>query len=438
MQVLAVLDAIGQACTDLTQEFSFGEWRAYVSLQLEATAFLAPATDRRVIMLPLNGTHLRCFDAVLLVGADAAHLPSSASETLFFANAVRRELGLPTRESRQLQQLRDFTELVMANPLVVLSWQAHRDGEPNPISHWVARLELALARSRQHALPAHQVKLALVELAARQPAMPRPAAPHLLPQRLSASGYASLVACPYQFFINRMCGLSGLDEFSERLEKRDYGDWLHRILDVYHAGVKERGVPEQARLAYLQEVTAVIFGPELAKSAAAMGYHDRWQKALPAYLTWANEREAEGWHFVVGEAWRERQLAWEGGTMVLHGRIDRIDVDAQGAHMLLDYKTSNPAILKKRIASGEDHQLAFYGLLCETPPLAASYVALEPVRDRINAVPAPDYAAGQARLADSLGGTLAAITHGATLHAHGIDSVCRYCDVRGLCRKGAW
>ena len=438
LQVLEVLDAIGQACGGLQQEFSFGEWRAYVSLQLEATAFLAPATDRRVVMLPLNGTHLRCFDAVLLVGADAAHLPSSASETLFFANAVRRELGLPTRESRQLQQLRDFAELLTANPVLVLSWQAYREGEPNPVSHWIARLELALARSTHPALPIHRANLAQVELTAQASSMPHPVASHLLPQRLSASGYASLVACPYQFFVNRMLGLSGLDEFSEKIEKRDYGDWLHRILDVYHQAVKEHAVARSARAAFLQEVTDRIFAPELAKSAAALGYHDRWQKAMPAYLMWANQREDDGWQFVVGEAWRERTMQWRGGTIVLHGRIDRIDANADGEQMVLDYKTSNPGILRKRIASSEDHQLAFYGLLCEMPPASAAYVALEPVKESISAVPAPDYAAWQARLQERIDGTLSAISDGVPLRASGIDTVCRYCDVRGLCRKGAW
>jgi ATP-dependent helicase/nuclease subunit B len=31
-----------------------------------------------------------------------------------------------------------------------------------------------------------------------------------------------------------------------------------------------------------------------------------------------------------------------------------------------------------------------------------------------------------------------AVAGGAPLPASGIELVCRYCDVRGLCRKGGW
>ena len=438
MQVQGLLHDLGSACADLGAQFSFAEWRAFVSLQLESTSFLPPIADRRVIMLPLNGTHLRRFDAVLFVGADAAHLPSTASETLFFANAVRRELGLPTRESRQLQQLRDFAELLAVNRTVVLSWQAQRDGEPNPVSNWVARLELALARNHLAPLAQHRAPLTNVNLAPQRPRMPAPVAPTLLPAKLSASGYSSLVACPYQFFATRMLGLSGLEELSEQLEKRDYGDWLHQILHLYHVGIRDQGIALERRAAYLQEISAQIFATELARSGAALGYVDRWEKAMPAYLAWANAREAVGWQFVTGEEWRQQPLRWSDGEILLHGRIDRIDTNAAGEVAVLDYKTTTLSTLKKRMELNEDHQLAFYGLLSETLTHGAGYVALEPVKERIDHVPAPDYGIWQDQLRQQIAISMQSIAAGAPLPASGIETVCQYCAARGLCRKGAW
>jgi ATP-dependent helicase/nuclease subunit B len=438
IQVMAMLELIGQACAGLHQEFSYAEWRACVSLQMEATPFRPPAADRRVVMLPLNGTHLRSFDAVLVVGADATHLPSAASEILFFANAVRRELGLPTAESRQLQQLRDFAELVSSNPVIVLSWQAHRNGEPNPVSNWIARLDLALARGAHPPLAQHQAALPQARLPAAPPGMPAPAAPRLLPEKLSASGYASLVACPYQFFATRMLGLSGFEQLSEQLEKRDYGDWLHRILDRYHTSLRDGVVEVGQRSALLQAITDDVFGVELAKSAAALGYRDRWQKAQPAYLEWANAREAEGWQFVAGEQWREHTLRWTGGEVLLHGRIDRIDANGEGEVAVLDYKTSSVTALRKKIDASEDHQLPFYGLLSAAPTASASYISLEPQKDKIASIAAPDYARWQRLLQQQIGNAMQAISEGAGLRASGVESVCQYCDVRGMCRKGAW
>ncbi|MES2831097.1 MAG: PD-(D/E)XK nuclease family protein [Pseudomonadota bacterium] len=437
-QLITLLSQIARDCSPLLQEFSFSEWRAFASMQMESTTFVPPVSDKRVVMLPLHCAHLRAFDAVLVVGADAAHLPAVPNETLFFANPVRRELGLVTREQRQLEQLRNFAELLTANPLVVVSWQSVRDGESNPVSSWVERLDLALAIQELPGLRVHQTCLPQVALAYERSFMPAVVAPDLLPKKLSASGYTALVDCPYQFFATRMLGLAGLDEFSERPEKRDYGDWLHQILHLFHAGLRDKVAGAEDPAAFLELLTQQVFAAELARSGAALGYYDRWAKAMPAYLEWATTREATGWTFLEGEQWREQILRWPGGEVLLHGRIDRLDCNAAGETAVIDYKTKDAASLKKRIEGNEDHQLAFYGLLSESPPASAHFVGLEPHKEKIGTVDATDYAVWQEQLRQQIGTTLQAIAEGAALRASGIESICQYCDVRGLCRKGAW
>jgi ATP-dependent helicase/nuclease subunit B len=437
-QVLALLDSIERDCRAMVQPFSFAEWRTFISLQLECTAFKPDESDKRVVMLPLNGAHLRTFDAVLVVGADAEHLPSKPVETLFFANAVRRELGLDTREGRQRQQLRDFAELLLANDTVVVSWQAHKDGEPNPVSPWIARLQMTLERAHSAPLARHCIALPQISLAHAPAARPAPSAPQLLPTKLSASGYNSFVACPYQFFATRMLGLSTIDELSEMPEKRDYGDWLHQILRLYHEAVRDRHIALDARAALLSEISDQVFERELQKSAAALGYYARWQKAAPAYLAWANERERQGWQFMLGEAHFEKKLEWPGGEITLHGRIDRIDGNDAGERAVLDYKTRSQSSLSGKFRQLEDHQLAFYGMLSDAPVDAAHYVALEPTKDKAGDAAAPNYAQWKSMLGKHIVDSLQAISQGAALQANGIEGVCQYCDVRGLCRKGAW
>jgi ATP-dependent helicase/nuclease subunit B len=437
-QAVALLRAIAGDGDAQSQSFSFAEWRAFVSLQLESTSYVAPGVDRRVVMLPLNGAQLRSFDAVLMLGCDAEHLPSQPNETLFFANAVRRELGLATRETRQRQQLRDFAALLSCNGEVVLSWQTHQDGEPNPVSPWILRLQLTLERSGAAKLPAHQVQIDRQSLLATPACMPTPVAPQLLPATLSASGYNSLVACPYQFFATRMLGLSGLDELTDMPEKRDYGDWLHKILNRYHETISDLNTPAGDREALLRQISAAVFEREVTNNAAALGYYMRWQKVLPAYLAWANAREADGWHFAFGERKFEKMLRWDDGEINLHGRVDRIDETDAGERAILDYKTKNAMVLRDRLKQGEDQQLAFYGVLSDVPVSRAHYVSLETVKDRISDVEAANYAEWQRILEQQLGANMRAVAHGAALPATGIESVCEYCAVRGLCRKGAW
>jgi ATP-dependent helicase/nuclease subunit B len=437
-QILQLLQTMAQDCSDLGHPFSLAEWRAFISLQLESTAFLQRHHDQRVVMLPLNGARLRSFDAVLLVGADAAHLPSQPAETLFFANGVRRELGLDTRESRQRQQLRDFAELLSSNDEVVLSWQASRNGEPNAVSPWIERLQLALARLGAAELHEHQAVIAPRRLSSHPPFMPAPSAPLLRPARLSASGYNSLVACPYQFFAMRMLGLSGIDELSDLPEKREYGEWLHDILARFHKTLRDRVVPAEERAGLLQEISDQVFAHSLDRSGAALGYFARWTKTMPAYLEWVAEREAQGWQFQFGEEHLERMLQWEGGEVMLHGYLDRVDENAYGERAVLDYKSTSQATLAKRLREGEDHQLPFYGLLSEKALVNAAYVPLEATKDSIRAVDAPDFDVWQQALSEQIVHDMRAIDHGAPMPATGPESVCRFCDARGLCRKGAW
>ncbi|HXA47365.1 MAG TPA: PD-(D/E)XK nuclease family protein, partial [Burkholderiaceae bacterium] len=116
----------------------------------------------------------------------------------------------------------------------------------------------------------------------------------------------------------------------------------------------------------------------------------------------------------------------------------RIDQHQDGESAVLDYKTRNAAALREKIKDGEDRQLAFYGVLADLPLEQAYYVALEATRGKIDDVEAKNYEESKRVLEQQLVANLSAISHGAPLPATGIEAVCEYCAVRGLCRKGAW
>ncbi|MET3118318.1 ATP-dependent helicase/nuclease subunit B [Undibacterium sp. GrIS 1.8] len=439
-QIIQLLQALTEDCQQMEATFSFSEWRAFINLQLENAPYITARIDKRVFMLPLNGARLRRFDAVLLVGADAAHLPSQAQEVLFFTNAVRRECGLTTREQRQQQQLRDFTELLLSNPEVVLSWQGQQQGEHNPVSPWLAQLNLALERNGSEALLKHHPMLSTVNLQSETLQQPRPAAAILAPTTLSSSGYSSLLACPYQFFARRMLRLDALDELSDMPEKRDYGDWLHAILKTYHDQLSAHQPEDRVQL--LRDISTQRFDDILKRSPAALGYSVRWNKVIPEYVAWANQREADGWQFEIGEDWRERTLIWsdqgEDASIVLRGRIDRIDKNQYGEYAVLDYKTKTQTALIKRLKEGEDQQLPFYGLLANQTIAAASYVALELDKGKIGAAAADNFSDWTNVLEVDIKSNMQAIRDNTPLPAQGTELVCQYCEMRGLCRKGAW
>ncbi len=446
-QVAQLLDQLRDDCAQITDTFSFSEWRMFINLQLEEASFQESKSDSRVVMLPLNGARCRQFDAVLMAGCDAAHLPSPNREVLFFTNAVRRECGLITREQRQRQQLRDFAEVLLVNPEVVLSWQRQKQGEDNPVSPWILRLNLHLARSGAGQLKSRHVELTHQTLDRITLRQPRPAAPNLQPSTLSASGYNRFIACPYQFFATRMLGLSALDTLSDMPEKRDYGGWLHAILKTYHDTLKSQPAahPKEKQEALLQEISTTMFAQVVKKNPAALGYSQRWKKVIPAYISWSQSRADSGWQFEAGEIWLESQLEWAEGAITLRGQIDRVDKNQRGEFAVLDYKTNPISALKKKLTEAEDQQLPFYGLLAEQnamPVTSAHYVALEMTYEKLTDAAIDNaednYAARQANLKKAIIQNMRDIGRGAALPAQGVSQVCQYCDVRGLCRKGAW
>ena len=131
----------------------------------------------------------------------------------------------------------------------------------------------------------------------------------------------------------------------------------------------------------------------------------------------------------------------DGGEVELYGRIDRVDVRADGAPgaALYDYKTQRAAAIVARLP--DDVQLPVYALLHGDAERAA-YVALDD--ERIVAVAAAgadedDNAPSLGAAAEAQGARLAHayadLRAGAPLPAHGAERVCAFCEMRGLCRR---
>lgn len=291
--------------------------------------------------------------------------------------------------------------------------------------------------------PAHSSKAAKEEIFSAN-AMPRPSAPSLLPQSLSASQYASLIACPYQFFAEHLLALRPDDEVLEAMEKKDYGDVVHRILAEFH-----RRYPRAAKfddvvlLNALREISTAVFQAAPEGDYFARAWRMRWEKLMPAYLAWQRERENSGWQWHASEVSRERGLELSSGrTIRLKGRFDRIDIrhgaSDQEEIAVLDYKTGASKSLRDRAAfPDEDGQLPFYGMIAPTLPVELAYVAID--SDPVAAYPmAGDVAKVVTAHSDRLRESLDAIAAGEGMPAHGAESICVNCDVIGICRKPYW
>lgn len=433
-QLLCVLDGWRQELMNDDGRYRFHEWRRWLAQQLDIEMFRDSSVDSPVRFTHLAATRWRVFDAVLLLGCDTDHLPSVSDGGSFFNDAVRSALGLPTRSFHAQRQRDDLHGLLALNDTVLVTWQKDRDGETGLLSPFLQLLrdgaEGGVDDDELHAL------LALED--ARRADLPQAAQPApgvaaaAVPPRVSISACNSLVACPYQFHARHILRLNELDEVQETIEKRDYGERVHVILQRFHERYPQvSGHPVEAMQAALREISEAVFADLMAQDFAARAWLARWYRCLPAYLEWQTVSEAQGWRYAGAELDFELQLQ----GVRLRGRIDRVDVK-EGERRVLDYKTQSDQVLRNKLKeAGEDVQLACY-VLAEKAAEAA-FVSIED--GKVKSVAPPQTVADLARLnAERLEQVMGEIRGGAGLVANGIEAVCVYCEMRGVCRKGEW
>ncbi|SFU31572.1 ATP-dependent helicase/nuclease subunit B [Polaromonas sp. YR568] len=387
----------------------------------------------QVVILPLPQLLGRPMQAVVLPGCDEIRLPVSPEPTGPWTPGQRELLGLPSREALAAAQ-RQAWHYALRMPHVDVLWRTSESGEHLIPSGFVQELLLAQDDAAQETPVAADPRV-LRAIDIQPTPHPFPTGEALPVTRLSASAYEDLRRCPYRFFALRQLKLQEPEELESELGKRDFGNWLHSLLQHFHDALHAAPTQDpQARLALIN-AAADTATHELALSESEfLPFAAAWPGVREGYLEWLAGHEATGATFEAGEAWREVPL----GGITLLGKLDRIDRQADGHALLIDYKTEPRSTTAERIKNGqEDTQLAFYAALMTDDTLAAAYVNLgekEPTRTYEQ----PDIVGLRDELIDSILTDMARIARGAALPALGEGQACVYCAARGLCRKDFW
>ena len=420
---------------------SFAEFSAWVDRVLEQETFLPAATgNAQVVITPLARAMLRPFAATVFPGADDKHLGVRAAPHALLGDTPLAALGLPDAAQRRRTELLAFGQCLRAPRTTFLRRLA--DGtEPLAASPLLERLALALATSGRALSawvdPGHDVAIAATPIHRSAPS-----AASLLPERLSASACEALRACPYRFFALNLLRLREEDELDTEVEKRDYGNWLHKVLHAFHLG---RGAPSAPadELARLHAVAVTSQAEQGLDDAEFLPFAASFAAFAPRYVAWLHERDAEGARWLRGEE-SISITPQELDGLTLYGILDRVDAvrGAGGEAMqLIDYKTGHVSGLKARVSEPlEDTQLAFYAALAGAGnplPLKAIYLAVDGTRS-IDEVEHKNVAVSAAALVNGLAFDLARVRAGAGLPALGEGATCDFCAARGLCRRDHW
>ncbi len=432
LQALRLQEGAHTEFADVAVRMSQSEFTAWVSQSLEAASFLPEHPDQaspgQVVILPLSQLLGRPLAAVVLPGCDEVRLPMSPEPPGPWTPAQRALLGLPAR-AQLAATSRAAWQYALQFPHVDVLWRQSEGGEHLMASGFVQELQLGQSGAMA---PDPRV---LRTLSAKPGAMPRPTGAALALTRLSSTAYEDLRRCPYRFFALRQLKLQASDELDTELGKRDFGNWLHSVLKLFHDALNEAPAPDFiGRVAMINEAAEQATLALGLSSSEFLPFAAAWPRVRAGYLEWLTGHEASGATFVAAERWRETRL----GDLTLVGKIDRIDRLPDGTALVIDYKTEPRASTAQRIKDAlEDTQLAFYAALLSDDTVASAYVNVGE-KDGTKTYDQPDVVALRDLLLEGIATDMARIADGAAMAALGEGKACEFCAARGLCRKDFW
>lgn len=452
--------ALKQSTAHSNPALSWYDCRVWLGMALESQHFTPPTNNTNVQLMTLEQASHLSFDCIIIAATESQHFPGSAQNHPFFNQAVRASLGLQTWEIQREQRHELFNRSLLSAPEILLTACSEEKGEEKPVSPWLEllinfyqlvfnerpdnhtlrqliQLNHEVINCDQTELPQHVIQ--------PSPVIP----PDLIPGRVSASSYQRIINCPYQYFSADGLRLKPLEEISDELKKSDYGERVHLILQTFHSGHKNYGKPFADKISdvnrkdaedYLVTLSEKIFLSDLENNVLHRSWLYRWKKHIPSYIDWQIQHQVD-WNIYLNEKIIETPLASESADPItIYGRLDRIDRARENQrHAIIDYKTGQSP-RQEDVDIGEDVQLATYALL-DREAGEVSYLSVDSSSQKVETrsfLSAENLQINREANSQRLTELFEQIRNKASLPAWGDDTVCRFCNFTGLCRKAEW
>lgn len=472
-QLLEVIDTFDLRNSDYQNvAMRLPEWISLIKSALEDASYeeAGNGAQANLSILPLSSTRLRQFDAVVLVGCDDQHLPAFAEPPLFFSDTLSRLLKNSTLNAQYVQQARDLSQLLISCPSVALLWQSKsKNGEPLRPSAWIQRLQTQLPHLKVAAFKPNSCEGKATPLreavAVLDQALP-------LPLSMSPSAYKALRDCPYKYYVRSLLGLREAKEFEDGFDASLVGQSLHALLRNFYQALKTEEQKSaspiisnsQTRRSWMERELSTISENEFKRliegDSRVLGTLRDWQKQIPSFVDWQLQREASGWRYHNAEHKLGFDLHFvdlDGDERVIRieGRADRFDTNIHGQKQaeVIDYKNQSMTKLKKRAQHVlDDPQLLIYARAANEDPAGAhlqgyqvncaQWVSLKVDIKR-------DKKLQRSLEIENVSELMPAFDQQITedmqnlwsrkdMTAFAPDGVCKYCEARGVCRKGMW
>ena len=262
-------------------------------------------------------------------------------------------------------------------------------------------------------------------------------------------------------------------EFEEGFDASLAGQTLHALLKTFFQALKTEEEKlhspihkgddsrRQWMIDHLMSCSEKEFERLIAGDARVLGTLRDWQKQIPSFIEWQLKREKEGWRYhdaelPVGFILTLKDPEGLEREIGIAGRADLFDihVNDDAAAAVIDYKNQKMKKIKDRAEFIlNDPQLLIYARAANENPIAAhlpgrkvekaEWVTLKAELDkgeakniRVNAV--DDMPELMEQFSIQIEKDLKVLWARKPMQAFAPNSVCKYCEARGICRKGMW
>jgi len=445
---LAMLDELHE----LRQEsLKHTAWTSLLDQWIDQASYVQKAQRKivNIAFITLSAIRFNHYSAVVMIGCDAKQLPSTKDYGSIFSRAMLKELDEALPESEYIQQARDLSQLLTSHAHVDLLWQEYQQAqEKNRLCGWLARLQMDIPHLTKPIVLPDTGVVSHPQTQSSTPVLDL----KLLPNKLSPSAYKALRSCPYQFYVSYVLKLKSPKALQEQSDFGQIGSLLHAIMHQFYQDYQPQTFADQVRQRQwmtkrLQEISKEQWGLLIAQNGQLFADQQKWLKQIPLLVEWQLGQESDGWTFTESEKSVEFSLQLTSGDLItIHGRVDRVDIKDNLDLKVWDYKYKDGAQLKKsKEHIFDDPQILIYSkALTEIhrhrhqEVKHAGWVSLreakEDQRDEEIEVSTQTLKQIEEQICDDLN----QIWTGVTMPANGPQQVCKYCDARGICRKGMW
>jgi ATP-dependent helicase/nuclease subunit B len=349
-----LIAALEQAASAATLSLGEGDATAVLRELLTAVPVRRPYGGHpRIAIWGLLEARLQQADLMILGGMNEGNWPAAPSPDPWLAPRIRRALGLPGLDLRAGLAAHDFMSALGA-PRVLLT-RARRDGRsPTVASRFWLRLQAmtgGLARDSR----LERLAMALDRPAEFTPVeRPAPVPPlEQRPRRIAVTDLDRLSADPFAFYAKAILRLRALDPVDADHTAAWKGTAVHEVLEQWF----RQDDCDPATL--VPRARAMVADDDIHPMLRAL-----WQPRLIEAVQWIADEVAadrdKGRRPKAAELFGKAEIA----GVELFGKVDRIDVAADGTLAIVDYKTGK-APSAKAVAEGFALQLGLLALIAE-------------------------------------------------------------------------